>query len=216
MSKLLELIRNSKASKKEELVPCTVRLPMKLNSFIEALADEVSLSKQEALLHLIQEGASVAMKELKLDDPEEEKKKQDQANKEQESCSFHILNTNKRNSLEDHEWMLKNGFAGAFYDPWKYNIDRIKNGDVVFLYENGVGIVAYGKGTGEVLLDWYGDDEGETHYQKLDNFKVLSKPLSASEIQKILGRNVMFLRVMSAMPDGQKVVDRIILAQENI
>lgn len=206
MSKLVELIRESKAAKTEELVPSTVRLPMKLNSFVEALADQVSLSKQETLLYLIEAGVKIAEEELKLDDPEEEKKL---ASKQHENCGFYILNTNKRHSLEDQEWMLKEGVAGAFYDPWKYNIDRIKKGDVVFLYENGVGIVAYGRGTGEVLYDYYGDDPEETHYQKLDGFQVLRKPLSAPEIRKILGRNVVFLRTMAAMPDGQKVLDRL-------
>ena len=209
MSNLVELIRESKKAKKEEVVPTTVRIPLKLNSVIEALADQLDLSKQEMLLHLIEAGVKIAEDELKLDDPEEEKRKQVQADEEQQSCGFYILNTNKRHGLEDHEWMLTEGVAGAFYDPWKFNIDRIKEGDVVFLYENGVGIVAYGRGTGTVLLADYGDDVEETHYQKLDGFTVLSKPLSASEIRKTLARNVVFLRVMSAMPDGQKVLNRI-------
>ncbi|MES2942529.1 MAG: hypothetical protein V4772_06640 [Pseudomonadota bacterium] len=215
MSNLLELIRESKKAKKEEVVSTTVRIPTKLNSVMEALADQLSLSKQEMLLHLIEAGVKIAQDELKLDDVEEEKKKQAEADKEQQSCGFYILNTNKRHGLEDHEWMLSEGVAGAFYEPWKFNIDRIKKGDVVFLYENGVGIVAYGKGTGTVLLANYGDDVDETHYQKLDGFKVLSKPLSAAEIKKILIRGVVFLRVMSAMPDGQKVLDRISI-QENL
>lgn len=214
MSNLVELIRESKKAKKEEVVPTTVRIPMKLNSVMEALADQLSLSKQEMMLHLIEAGVKIAEDELKLDDPEEEKKKQAQADKEQQSCGFHILNTNKRHGLEDHEWMVTEGVAGAFYDPWKFNIDRIKKGDVVFLYENGVGIVAHGRGTGTVLLADYRDDQNETHYQKLDDFKVLSKPLSAAEIRKTLGRSVVFLRVMSAMPDGQKVLDRVLLQEE--
>jgi hypothetical protein len=186
---------------------------MKLNSVMEALADQLDLSKQEMLLHLIEAGVKIAEDELKLDDPEEEKKKQSQADKEQQSCGFYILNTNKRNGLEDQEWMLTKGVAGAFYDPWKFNINRIKKGDVVFLYENGVGIVAFGRGTGEVLVAEYGDDMDETHYQKLDGFKVLSKPLSAAEIRKTLARSVVFLRVMSEMPDGQKVLDRIFIQE---
>ena len=214
MSNLVELIRESKKAKKEEVVPTTVRIPMKLNSVMEALADQLSLSKQEMLLHLIEAGVKIAEDELKLDDVEEEKNKQAQAEKEQQSCGFYILNTNKRHGLEDHEWMLSQGVAAAFYDPWSFNIDRIKRGDVVFLYENGVGIVAYGKGTGTVLLADYGDDVEETRYQKLDDFKVLSKPLSATEIKKILARSVVFLRVMSAMPDGQKVVERILSQEE--
>ena len=200
MSNLVELIRESKKARKEEMVPTTVRMPMKLNSVMEALADQLDLSKQEMLLHLIEAGVKIAEDELKLDDPDND----------QQNCDFHILNTNKRHGLEDQEWMLTEGVAGAFYAPWKFNINRIKKGDVVFLYENGVGIVAYGKGTGKVLVADHGDDAEATHYQKLDGFKMLSKPLSAAEIRKTLARSVVFLKVMSAMPGGQKVMDRII------
>ena len=83
MSNLVELIRESKKAKKEEMVPTTVRIPMKLNSVMEALADQLDLSKQEMLLHLIEAGVKIAEDELKLDDVEEEKNKQAQAEKEQ-------------------------------------------------------------------------------------------------------------------------------------
>ncbi len=192
------LIRESKNTKKE-LVAATVRMPKELHSFVDELSEHLSLSKQEVLLKLIEEGASIAQDELKLDIADEE----------QESCSFHILNTNKRNSIDDHERMLKDGIAAAFYDPWKYNIDRIKDGDIVFLYENGVGIVAYGRGTGNTLVrDYYGDKD-ECHFQELRDFKALSAPLTASEIKKLLNKNVVFLRTMTGIKDGQKVLDRV-------
>lgn len=214
MSNLVQLIRASENAKKEEMVPTTVRIPMKLNSVMEALADQFGLSKQEMLLHLIEAGIEVAEDELKLNDLEEEKKEMPQADNEQQKCRFYILNTNKRHGSTDQKWMLTEGIAGAFHKPWKLNINRIKKGDVVFLYENGVGIVAYGRGTGSVLFADYRGHVKEAHYQKLDGFKVLSKPLSAAEIRKIVARNVVFLRVMSAMPDGQKVLDRIFMQEK--
>ena len=125
------------------------------------------------------------------------------------AVGFHILNTIKANSDEDSEWMLGKGIAAAFYDPWKWNINRIKPNEVVFLYENGKGIVAYGRGTGEVKIRDYHGDKDECHYQELERFKILEKPLSAAEIKKIMERNVVFLRTMSAMPDGQKVLSFI-------
>jgi hypothetical protein len=68
---------------------------------------------------------------------------------------FHILNTNKRHSIESHQRMLKERIAAAFYGAWKLNIDRIRKNGMVFLHENGKGIVAYGKGTGETLKAEY-------------------------------------------------------------
>jgi len=199
MSNLRSLIKESKIAKKE-LIASTIRIPKELNSFVEDLAEHLSLSKQEVMLKLIEEGATVAEDELKLGCLEEEI----------ENNSFHILNTNKRHSITDHENMMKNGVASAFYNPWKFNIDRINKSDIVFLYANGVGIVAYGKGTGSTQIKDHNGDKDECHYQELEDFIVLKKPVSASDIKKVLGRNVVFLRTMSGMPDGQKVLDKII------
>jgi hypothetical protein len=199
MSSLRSLIKESKTAKKE-LVATTIRMPKELISFIDELAEYLSISKQEVLLKLVEEGAAVAQDELRLGEVEES----------QEPCAFYVLNTNKGNSLDDHELMLKDMEAAAFYDPWKFNINRIKKGDVIFLYENGVGIVAYGKGTGDTLIRDYDSDKNECHYQLLQDFVKLMNPISAKEIKKILNRNVVFLRTMSAMPDGQKILDSLI------
>ena len=176
----------------------TVRMPKELHSFIEGLADQLTLSKQEVMLKIIEEGIKVAEEALNLDIYEEV-----------ENNAFHVLNTNRRHDVNDHDHMINNGVAAAFYEPWKLNIDRIAQGDIVFLYENGVGIVAYGKGSGETLQKDRYDDKDECHYQNLSDFAVLEKPLSAAEIKKILGRNVVFLKTMSGMPDGQKILDKI-------
>jgi len=199
MSNLRTLIKESKVAKKE-LVASTVRMPKELNSFIEELASHLFLSKQEMMLKLFEEGVAIAEDELKLKETDTE---------ERENCNFHILNTNKRNNIKDHEEILNRGIAAAFYDPWKYNIDRIKKGDVIFLYENGKGIVAYGKGTGKTIVEDKDGDKDECHCQQLENFTILKQHLPASEIKKILGRNVVFLRAMSGMPDGQKILDII-------
>jgi len=197
MSDLRSLIKESKSIKKE-LVASTVRMPKELHSFIEGLADQLTLSKQEVMLKIIEEGVKVAEEELNLNIYEEI-----------DNNTFHVLNTNRRHDVNDHDYMVKNAIAAAFYDPWKLNIDRIKNGDTVFLYENGVGIVAYGKGSGKTLMkDRYGDKD-ECHYQNLSDFHVLESPIPASDIKRILGRNVVFLRTMSGMPDGQKILDAI-------
>lgn len=194
MSDLRSLIKKSKVTKKE-LIASTVRMPKELHLFIEGLSEQLDLSKQEVTLKLIEAGVEIAEKELEFE--------------EVVNSAFHVLNTNRRHDENDHDHMLNNGIAAAFYDPWKHNIDRIKKGDLVFLYENGVGIVAYGKGSGTTLKKDRYDDKDECHYQELSDFKVLEKPLSAAEIKKILGRNVVFLRTMSGMPDGQKVLDKI-------
>lgn len=196
MTDILSLIENSKKTKKESIAS-TVRMPEKLYTFIEELALELDLSKHEVMLKLLQQGADAAEQALKKVGESEPKF----------ATGFHILNTNKAHSDEDHDWMLTYGAAAAFYEPWKLNINRIKKDEVVFLYENGKGIVAYGRGTGTVQMRDHEGSKDECHYQVLDGFKILEQPLSAAAIKKVLGRNVVFLRVMSGMPDGQKVLE---------
>jgi len=196
MSNLRKEIQEAKL--KKEFIASTIRIPQETYFFIEGLCEQLDKTKQDVMLMLMDEGIRIAKEELKLSENEVDIK-----------SDFHLLNTNKGNNLADHKNMLNDGIASAFYDPWKFNINRIKENDIVFLYENGVGIIAYGKGTGKTLIkDHYGNKD-EWHYQELKDFKILEKPISAKEIKKILDRNVVFLRTMSGMPDGQKVLDLI-------
>jgi hypothetical protein len=170
-------------------------MPREMALFVEGLAEKVGLSKHEITIKLIEAGIEIAEKELESERIID--------------STFHVLNTNKRHDDNDQDVMLEKGIAAAFYDPWKKNIERIKKGDTVFLYENGVGIIAYGVGSGETLKAPRYDDEDECFYQELSDFEVLKNPISASEIKKILGRNVVFLRTMSGMPDGDKILSAI-------
>lgn len=203
MSELAGMIRRAQTAKKE-LIASTVRLVPEDHSFIEELAEQLAVTKQDLMQQLIKAGISEATRLLKLDVDESAEEPPVAG-----GSHFHILNTNKRHSLDDHQRMLKEGIAAAFYDPWKYNIDRIEKDDIVFLYENGKGIVAFGKGTGETLKTDRDGDVDECHYQVLADFTVLDQPLPAAEIKKILERNVVFLQTMSGAPDGQKLLDRI-------
>lgn len=209
MTDILSLIENSKKAKKESIAS-TVRMPEPLHNFVEMLATDLDLSKHEVILKLLQHGAEAAQN--MLDEVEKAELAQLALAEEAEpqpAAGFHILNTNKTHTDDDHEWMLANKAAAAFYAPWKLNINRIKKGEVVFLYENVKGIVAYGRGTGEVQMRDHEGEKDECHYQVLEGFKILEQPISAASIKKALDRNVVFLRTMSGMPDGQKVLDLI-------
>jgi hypothetical protein len=111
------------------------------------------------------------------------------------SPRYIFLNTNKRNDPNDHFYMVSKGIAAAFYDGWKQKIDTLRKGDVVFLYESGVGIVGVGKANGDTETLDKGNDPGEHHQQKLINYRKVS-PLSAREIKKLTGTNMRFLQTM--------------------
>lgn len=205
MSTLKKLIQSAK--EKEPLVASTVRIPKNLNDFIEELAEQLFLSKQEMMLKLIEEGCNIASEELNKNSEEDFNKMAMEKNR------YYLLNTNLQWCIEDHERMLNEGIASAFSDPWKFKIDILKKGDVVFLYANRRGIVACGKASGTKLDIIRRTDGDDGHCHKLDNFTILSKPLSASEIKKILGYSHPFLMTMSAISDGQKICDEIAIRE---
>jgi hypothetical protein len=199
MGTLDDLIKQARDRKKDEQVSVTVRLPVELHDAIDNLADGLGTSKQATLLVLIQEGYEQARK--KLDVPVD--MPSTSGSKKQK---FYLLNTNRANGHDDHDWMLTHGYAAAFYEPWTQNIDRIRDGDVVFLYANGIGIVGYGIGTGQIEKQDHGGTRDACHYQKLNQFKKLENPITAANIKKTVDTKPFFMSTMSTLPEGAKLL----------
>jgi hypothetical protein len=110
---------------------------------------------------------------------------------------YYIVNTNIRNSKEDHDDMVGNGKAAAYFDPWKFKIQRLAKGDVIFLYQSGVGIVGVGEADGNLVRSpYHGEDVDEEYSMKLQRFQTVSPPLTAAEIKKISGVDHVFMSVM--------------------
>jgi hypothetical protein len=116
---------------------------------------------------------------------------------------FFLLNTNRRHDARDDADMLARGRAAAYFAPWKHQIERLRRGDVVFLYRSGAGIVAFGRASGRLeIRDYHGDPAaaGEEYAMALDGFSVLDTPLPAAEIQQVAGRTLSFRQTMVALP----------------
>jgi hypothetical protein len=109
---------------------------------------------------------------------------------------FCILNTNYGNNPKDHEMMLRERCASAFYSPWKEKIKRISKGDVVFLYQSGVGIVAVGVATGNLQKREYEGHPNEDFSMPLTRFEVLPNPMPAWEIKQLCGVNYRFMSTL--------------------
>lgn len=112
---------------------------------------------------------------------------------------YYILNTNIRNSQEDHQDMLRNGKAAAYFDPWKFKIQRLAKGDVIFLYQSGIGIVAVGEADGRLQkAAYHGNPEHaeEEYFMRLQRFQRVSPPITAAEIKKLSGVNHVFMGTM--------------------
>lgn len=127
---------------------------------------------------------------------------------------YFVLNTNKSNDPEDDYYMIQEQKAAAFFTPWKHKIEHIGQGDIVFLYRSGEGIVAVGKASGTVEKRSYQhrDDCPEEEYcQHLADFKLITKPLTADKIKMITGVNHVFQQTMFEIEEasGSKVYEYI-------
>jgi hypothetical protein len=112
---------------------------------------------------------------------------------------YYILNTNISNAQTDHDDMLTNHKAAAYFDPWKYKIERLVKGDVVYLYQSRVGIVALGKADGKLLKAPYqGNPEhhDEEYYMKLLDFQKVNPPMAAADVKRVTGVDYVFMQTM--------------------
>lgn len=115
------------------------------------------------------------------------------------SGGYYILNTNIRNNEQDHQDMLTNTKAAVYFDPWKFKIERLRKGDVVFLYQSKVGIVAVGEADGKLQKRPYHEKpehKDEEYFMKLRNFETVSPPLKAAEIKRITEIDHRFMSTM--------------------
>lgn len=198
---------HKKQAMETKMISTSVKIPQVMDEIISDLAVFFDSTKQEIILDLL----SDAIDHYKAEEKKLFEQEEDQENKstEDENSSndqrYFLLNTCKRHSIDDHDFMINNGYAAAFETGYKEQINRIKKGDIVFLYANGKGISGYGKASGLVLkTDHYGNPE-ECYYQELEDYVALEKPLKAKDIRELCTRTPVFLKTLSKInkEDGQ-------------
>lgn len=110
--------------------------------------------------------------------------------------SSYILNTNHSNNRQHNKDMLREHKAAAYYPGWREKIERLQKGDRVFLYKSGTGIVAYGIASGKLEKQ---DCDGHTdyeYYMRLESFRVLARPMSASRMKEAAGQGFCFQQTL--------------------
>jgi hypothetical protein len=128
---------------------------------------------------------------------------------------YFILNTNYSNHPENHQYMIKNRRAAAYLEPWKYKIEQIAKGNVVFLYKSGTGIVAFGTGSGKVDKSADPTDKhagpDDMYSTQLEKFQEVSPPIPAAEIKGITGNNYRFMGTMFGLDrdSGKKLLEAV-------
>ncbi|MEK4485118.1 hypothetical protein MHH81_05885 [Psychrobacillus sp. FSL H8-0484] len=97
----------------------------------------------------------------------------------------YLVNTNKTHNAQNENEMLNEKKVAAYYSPWKYFIDEIEAGDIIYLYSNSRGIIARGIATGIVEMCDIANSINEEHYMNLERFELLKSPLSSTKITEI-------------------------------
>lgn len=185
----------------------TIRVTVEEDAAIKELANFYDLTRQDLIHDLIVEYVLPAWKKVESDSAVQMAPAPPP--REDGGLFHYVLNTNKANSSDDHNAMLSESIAAAFEDGYKEKIDRIKGGDIVFLYESGKGIVAYGEASGVTEERDHFGVPGKTRFQRLEGFSVLEKPISAKDICTRLGRNIKFAQTLTYLNDGRKLLDSI-------
>jgi len=102
---------------------------------------------------------------------------------------YYLANTNKTYDSHDAtlNYMLNNECVVA-YNVAAQQVYAIERSDLVFIYENGIGIIAVGTATGEWYSEEWLDDDGEVVEevgQPLRDFRMLGEPIAPSEINAL-------------------------------
>ena len=117
----------------------------------------------------------------------------------------YICNTDKKSSPKHHQAMLDEHKAAAYGAGYDQQIAKIQKKDIVFLYENGVGLVAFGYASG--VVNSVPDEE--EYSTPLNLFTFLNPPISAAKMKEITGHDFFFPKTVFSISDedAQKLID---------
>ncbi|WP_432473352.1 hypothetical protein [Amphritea sp. HPY] len=178
----------------------SIRLPTTTVNQLEELAQVLDKTRTELISTFIEGGLVELEKQLDELRSEDLPSENDAPTSE---ARYFLLNTNYNNSPEDHYTMLENGEASAFYQGWKESIAHLNEGDVVFLYQSGVGIVGYGKADRELIKREHCGHENEWYARKLNDFVRLQTPLTAKGCKDTTKSNFNFRMTMVSLNTEQ-------------
>jgi len=207
MTRVSDLITH-RQQQNEKTEAITLRIPVSYVSHLDELSSSLEVTRQFLLAEMIKDKVDEAL--ALYDEKENTPQPMDNEAESVNGSQFFILNTNKRHDPATHRDMVTNGVAAAFSDPWKFQIERIKEGDVVFLYENGVGIVGTGIAPREVEKVEYEGVAENAYRKKLTDYRRV-KPLNARDIKKVIGGNLIFLQTLIKVPAefGNRILENM-------
>lgn len=124
---------------------------------------------------------------------------------------YYIINTNKKANPEgqDEAQMLQEKIVSLYFEGHKEHINKLNNGDVVFLYSNEVGIIACGEVSGKTLSrDYKGlvKFKNEENYQKFNTFYIPKNPITVREMKTMFGTRPRVIKSFNPLTEIQGVI----------
>lgn len=185
-------------------VSISLRLPLSLSNELDELALTLDRSKSFLVTEFIKAGINEtnAILEQNSANPEITPDEDDDSGLRLPR-SF-MLNTNYNNDTKSHFEMIKNQEAAAFCSGWKEYIERLNVGDHVYLYQSGVGFIASGVVSGELVKSEHNGKPDDKYSRSLKDFKVGFKAISAKEFKAITSESANFRRTMVELSSKQQ------------
>lgn len=185
-------------------VSISLRLPLSLSNELDELALTLDRSKSFLVTEFIKAGINETNAIL-----EQNSANPDITPEEDDDSGIRLprsfmLNTNYNNDPKSHFEMIKNQEAAAFCTGWKEYIDRLNIGDYVYLYQSGVGFIASGIVSGELVKSEHNGKPDDKYSKSLKDFKVGFKAISAKEFKAITSESANFRRTMVKLSSKQQ------------
>jgi predicted DNA-binding protein len=187
-------------------VSLSLRLPLSLNNELDELALTLDRSKSFLVTEFIKAGIKETNSILEQNSANPEMTRTDESDSGFRLPKVFMLNTNYNNDPNTHFSMLKNQEAAAFCSGWKEYIERLSEGDHVYLYQSGVGFIAVGEVSGELDKSEHYGVPDDRYSRPLKNFKIGFKAITAKEFKAMSGESTNFRRTMVDLSSKQNYV----------
>lgn len=184
-------------------VSLSLRLPLSLSNELDELALTLDRSKSFLVTEYIKAGIKETNSILEKNSANPEITQIEESGSGFRLPKTFMLNTNYNNDPKTHFNMLKNQEAAAFCSGWKEYIERLSEGDNVYLYQSGVGFIAVGKVSGDLVKSEHDGVPEDKYSRPLENFKIGFKAVSAKDFKAISGESTNFRRTMVELSSKQ-------------
>lgn len=119
---------------------------------------------------------------------------------------YYMINTNKKLDPQgnDEKSMLHEKIVSLFFNDQKQHINKINDGDIVFLYSNETGVIAGGQVWGEThTRDYKGlvKLKNEEYFKKFKTFFVPNEPITVKDMTAMFGKRPSVIRAFIPMRD---------------